>query len=53
LVGPPIAGAILGEATREEWLGTIGYSAGGLLLATIAYGVTRYLEYGRQRSLKV
>ncbi|KAH8894477.1 MFS general substrate transporter [Thozetella sp. PMI_491] len=45
LVGPPIAGAILGDATKFEWLGTIGYSAGGLILATMAYSIARFLEY--------
>lgn len=43
LVGPPIAGTILGGSTEVEWLGTISYTAGGLILATFFYCLTRVL----------
>ncbi|GJC86374.1 aspyridones efflux protein apdF [Colletotrichum liriopes] len=43
LVGPPVAGYILGDATSAEWLGMIGYVAGSLILAAFFYSFTRGL----------
>ncbi|KAK3945474.1 putative major facilitator superfamily transporter protein [Diplogelasinospora grovesii] len=45
LIGTPIAGAILGEFTEAEWMGTMGYAAAGMLLATAMYGTSRFLIY--------
>jgi MFS family permease len=44
LVGTPIAGAILGDFSRERWLATMGFSAGGLVLATACMGLARYAK---------
>ncbi|WYZ41985.1 hypothetical protein EsH8_V_000880 [Colletotrichum jinshuiense] len=43
LIGPPVAGYILGDATSVEWLGMIGFVAGCLILAAIFYSLTRFL----------
>ncbi|RKK61496.1 hypothetical protein BFJ69_g17108 [Fusarium oxysporum] len=43
LIGPPVAGYIVGGATSAEWLGMIGYVAGCLILAALFYGLTRCL----------
>ncbi|GAB1310580.1 Aspyridones efflux protein apdF [Madurella fahalii] len=52
LTGTPIAGAILGNETDAEWLGTMLYSAFGLLLATLLYATSRFLLYRERRSWK-
>ncbi|KAL2127318.1 hypothetical protein VTI74DRAFT_10931 [Chaetomium olivicolor] len=52
LVGTPIAGAILGDEEKPEWVGTMLYSAFGLLVATSLYSVTRFLLYRRKGELK-
>ncbi|KAJ4297310.1 hypothetical protein N0V88_004228 [Collariella sp. IMI 366227] len=53
LVGTPIAGAILGGEEDPEWLGTMLYSAFGLLVATSLYSVTRFLLYRQKGGMKV
>ncbi|ROW07747.1 hypothetical protein VMCG_03632 [Cytospora schulzeri] len=47
LVGTPIAGAILGGFTETEWLGVIGYSAGGLTVGVMLYLASRTVLYKR------
>ncbi|KUI61503.1 Riboflavin transporter MCH5 [Cytospora mali] len=47
LVGTPIAGAILGGFTETEWLGVIGYSAGGLTVGVVLYVASRVVLYKR------
>lgn len=47
LVGTPIAGAILGGFSEEEWLGVIGYSAAGLTVGTCLYASSRLILYRR------
>jgi hypothetical protein len=50
LVGTPIAGAILGNDRDPRWLGTILYSAFGLLVATLFYVSARILVYRRKQT---
>jgi MFS family permease len=52
LVGTPIAGAILGSEEHPRWLGTILYSAFGLLLATALFVAARFALYKRNGKLK-
>jgi MFS family permease len=52
LVGTPIAGAILGGEDDAQWLGTILYSAFGLLVATLLYITSRFLLYRQKGSWK-
>ncbi|CAK7215601.1 hypothetical protein SCUCBS95973_002530 [Sporothrix curviconia] len=43
LIGPPIAGSILGDGfSNSKWMGMIGYGAASVTLGTAAYGVSRY-----------
>lgn len=51
LVGTPIAGAILGGFSEAEWLGVIGYSAGGLTVGTCLYASSRFVLYKRSGKL--
>lgn len=47
LVGTPAAGWILGDFSEVRWRAAIGYSAGGVALATVLFGVSRWLLYRR------
>ncbi|KAK4098627.1 MFS general substrate transporter [Parathielavia hyrcaniae] len=51
LVGTPIAGAILGTEEDPQWLGTILFTAFGLLVATVFYSASRLLLYTRSGNL--
>ncbi|KAH6853946.1 major facilitator superfamily domain-containing protein [Chaetomium sp. MPI-CAGE-AT-0009] len=52
LIGTPIAGAILGGEESPQWLGTILYSAFGLIVATVLYCASRYSLYKRKGGWK-
>lgn len=52
LTGTPIAGAILGGEEDAEWLGTILYSAFGLLVAALLYATSRVLLYRQKGGWK-
>lgn len=52
VVGPPIAGVIIGEGEREGWLGAIGFSAAGLTLGSMVLAASRFTQYGRTQSLR-
>jgi MFS family permease len=52
LVGTPIAGAILGTEENPQWVGTILYSAFGLLVATGLYSLSRLLLYKQRGGLR-
>ncbi|KAK4116840.1 MFS general substrate transporter [Canariomyces notabilis] len=52
LTGTPIAGAILGEESDPDWLGTILYSAFALLVATLLYMTSRALLYKKNGKCK-
>ncbi|OAA55031.1 Major facilitator superfamily domain, general substrate transporter [Niveomyces insectorum RCEF 264] len=53
LIGPPIAGAILGDGSlARRWLGTIGFSAAGISVATVAWVISRVSLYYKKRSLR-
>ncbi|KAL2021640.1 hypothetical protein VTK56DRAFT_6993 [Thermocarpiscus australiensis] len=45
LVGTPIGGAILGDGQDARWLGTILYTAFGLLVAVLLLSTSRFLLY--------
>lgn len=47
LVGTPAAGWILGDFSEARWRATIGYSAGGVMLATVLFGASRWLLWRR------
>lgn len=47
LVGTPVAGWILGDFSEVRWRAAIGYSAGGVALATVLFGASRWLLYRR------
>ncbi|EON98795.1 putative major facilitator superfamily transporter protein [Phaeoacremonium minimum UCRPA7] len=48
LVGTPIAGAIVGDFSRERWLGVMGYAAAGLILGASFYVAARILLYKKK-----
>ncbi|KAH6650553.1 major facilitator superfamily domain-containing protein [Chaetomium tenue] len=52
LIGTPIAGAILGSNDNSQWLGTILYSAFGLIVATAFYCASRFAVYRRKGGWK-
>ncbi|KAH8899184.1 MFS general substrate transporter [Thozetella sp. PMI_491] len=52
LVGTPIAGAILGDFTESEWLGTIGYGAAGLFVASILFAASRLMLFKSRGGLR-
>lgn len=45
LVGTPIAGAIVGDFSRQRWLAVMGYAAGGLILGAIFFAASRLWIY--------
>jgi MFS family permease len=53
LVGPPIAGAVLGDFSSTRWLATIGYSAGGLVLGASVMMVTWSSVYRKHGTWKI
>ena len=52
LIGPPIAGSILGDGfSNETWLGTIGFGAACVLIATLGFSVTRWSLWRQDRTI--
>lgn len=47
LVGPPIAGAILGDFSASGWVGTIAFGAAGLSLASVLLTASAVLDWKR------
>lgn len=47
LIGTPIAGWILGDFSETRWKGVMGYSAGGVTLATLALAASRVVLWRR------
>ena len=52
LVGTPIAGAILRSSSGSEWKPLIGYSAGGLILGSLGFGLSRFLVWREKKTLR-
>ncbi|CAK7220406.1 hypothetical protein SBRCBS47491_004178 [Sporothrix bragantina] len=52
LIGPPIAGSILGDGfSNTEWMGMIGYGAASVTLGTASYGVSRYALWRERKAI--
>jgi MFS family permease len=52
LVGTPIGGVILGEASEPRWRDTIAYGAASLILGAIGFSAARFVLYRRRKELK-
>ena len=52
VVGPPIAGAIIGSGEDTAWVGAIGYSAAGLFLGAMVLLACKYTQYRRTHDWK-
>ncbi|CAK7197400.1 hypothetical protein SEUCBS139899_000046 [Sporothrix eucalyptigena] len=52
LIGPPIAGSILGDGfSNTKWMGMIGFGATSVTLGTAAYFVSRYALWRERKAL--
>lgn len=51
LVGTPIAGAILADASSMRWMATIGYAAASLFIGAAGCMLSRVLLYRKTKSL--
>ena len=50
VIGPPIAGAIVGAGGVKGWMGAIGYSAAGLFLGAVVFLAARIVLFNRTRN---
>lgn len=50
VIGPPIAGAIIGTGGQAGWLGAIGYSGAGLFLGSLVLMTAKMARYRKTRN---